>query len=175
MSWGTFDGGLLFIFYLIRFNLGKGGSRLKERGPLASPDQPSPYTAMASGAPANPAGGTDDDCERPKALTRDKGKEKIMPVRKGGGGGGGEEAEAAAVEGNGVTCGICLAEDERAVRGVIDGCGHCFCFVCVLEWARVESRCPLCKSRFSSVRRLPKRGVFDGERVVPVPVRDQVA
>lgn len=166
------------FFYLIRFNLGKGGSRhetllrLKERGLLPSPEQLSPSTAMSSGAPAKPAGGTDDDCERRKALTRDKGKEKIMPVREEEG--GGEEAEAAAVEGNGVTCGICLAEDKRAVRGVIDGCGHCFCFVCILEWARVESRCPLCKSRFSSVRRLAKRGVFNGDRVVPVPVRDQV-
>lgn len=67
-----------------------------------------------------------------------------------------------------------LGGGQEGGAGVIDGCGHCFCFVCILEWARVESRCPLCKSRFSSVRRLAKRGVFDGERVVPVPVRDQV-
>ncbi|XP_057464293.1 uncharacterized protein LOC130754157 [Actinidia eriantha] len=43
-----------------------------------------------------------------------------------------------------------------------------------MEWAKVESRCPLCKRRFGNIRRPPKDGVFLTERAVKVPVRDQV-
>ncbi|XP_058195526.1 uncharacterized protein LOC131311906 [Rhododendron vialii] len=75
------------------------------------------------------------------------------------------------------SCGICLCSEEggRAIiRGRIDSCEHYFCFVCIMEWAKVESRCPLCKCRFTSIRRPPMDGVFLNERVVRVPVRDQV-
>ncbi|XP_058115139.1 uncharacterized protein LOC131258096 isoform X2 [Magnolia sinica] len=73
------------------------------------------------------------------------------------------------------TCGICFLEDDgQAIRGWIDSCNHFFCFVCIMEWAKVESRCPLCKARFSIIRRAPKDGLFSHERVVNVPVRDQV-
>lgn len=72
------------------------------------------------------------------------------------------------------SCGICLYEEGKAIRGYIDSCDHYFCFVCIMEWAKVESRCPMCKRRFSSIRRPPKDGVFSVERVVNVPVRDQV-
>ncbi|KAK3006400.1 hypothetical protein RJ639_016638 [Escallonia herrerae] len=71
-------------------------------------------------------------------------------------------------------CGICLSEGGRSVRGRIDSCNHYFCFVCVMEWSRVESRCPLCKRRFSTIRRPAKEGVFPSERLVNVPVRDQL-
>lgn len=71
-------------------------------------------------------------------------------------------------------CGICLLEDDRAIRGWVDSCDHYFCFVCIMEWAKVESRCPMCKRRFSTIRRPPKPGVFPSERIVNVPVRDQV-
>ncbi|KAI8019580.1 PHD and RING finger domain-containing protein 1 [Camellia lanceoleosa] len=72
-------------------------------------------------------------------------------------------------------CGICLSEDGMvAIRGKIDSCDHYFCFVCIMEWAKVESRCPMCKRRFSSIRRPPRDGVFLAERVVNVPVRDQI-
>lgn len=70
-------------------------------------------------------------------------------------------------------CGICLLEDDRAIRGWVDSCDHYFCFVCIMEWAKVESRCPMCKRRFSTIRRPPKPGVFPSERIVNVPVRDQ--
>lgn len=43
-----------------------------------------------------------------------------------------------------------------------------------MEWAKVESRCPMCKRRFAAIRRPPKDGVFPAERIVNVPVRDQV-
>lgn len=71
-------------------------------------------------------------------------------------------------------CGICLLEDGSAIRGWIDSCDHYFCFVCIMEWAKVESRCPMCKRRFSTIHRPPKPGVFPSERIVNVPVRDQV-
>ncbi|XP_057952372.1 uncharacterized protein LOC131146656 isoform X1 [Malania oleifera] len=43
-----------------------------------------------------------------------------------------------------------------------------------MEWAKVESRCSMCKRHFSSIRRPPKEGVFACERIVNVPVRDQI-
>ncbi|KAK1384183.1 putative autophagy-related protein 36 [Heracleum sosnowskyi] len=71
-------------------------------------------------------------------------------------------------------CGICLSEEGKSIRGYIDSCGHYFCFVCIMEWAEVESRCPLCKRRFSSISRQMKEGVFASEPIVSVPFRDQV-
>lgn len=43
-----------------------------------------------------------------------------------------------------------------------------------MEWAKVESKCPFCKRRFSTIRRPPKPPVFASERVVQIPIRDQV-
>ncbi|KAI9117414.1 hypothetical protein K1719_011580 [Acacia pycnantha] len=43
-----------------------------------------------------------------------------------------------------------------------------------MEWSKHESRCPLCRQRFSAVRRPPKPGVFPSSRLVKVPIRDQV-
>lgn len=71
-------------------------------------------------------------------------------------------------------CGICLSEEGKTSRGWIDSCDHYFCFVCIMEWAKVESRCPMCKRRFTTIRRPPKLGLFYSERIVNVPVRDQV-
>ncbi|KAK9278361.1 hypothetical protein L1049_027926 [Liquidambar formosana] len=71
-------------------------------------------------------------------------------------------------------CGICLSEEGKSIRGWIDICDHYFCFVCIMEWAKIESRCPICKRRFSTIRRPAKDGVFPSERIVNVPVRDQV-
>lgn len=72
------------------------------------------------------------------------------------------------------SCGICYADHGVSIRGEIDCCNHYFCFVCILEWSKHESRCPLCRQRFSTVRRPPKPGVFPSSRLVKVPVRDQV-
>ncbi|KAI4329659.1 hypothetical protein MLD38_028020 [Melastoma candidum] len=68
-------------------------------------------------------------------------------------------------------CGICFAEEGKAMRGAIDSCDHYFCFVCIMEWAKVESRCPACKRRFEKIIR--PGGAFAPERVVRVPARDQ--
>ncbi|GMI76762.1 hypothetical protein HRI_001345500 [Hibiscus trionum] len=72
-------------------------------------------------------------------------------------------------------CGICLSNGgRRAIRGKINSCDHFFCFVCIMEWAKVESRCPMCKRRFTAIHRPPKEGVFASERLVNIPQRDQV-
>nr|ACU21052.1 unknown [Glycine max] len=73
-----------------------------------------------------------------------------------------------------VCCGICYAESGVSIAGEIDCCSHHFCFVCIMEWAKHESRCPICRQRFSNVRRLPMHGVFSSSRDVKVPHRDQV-
>ncbi|XP_026457504.1 probable serine/threonine-protein kinase kinX [Papaver somniferum] len=74
-------------------------------------------------------------------------------------------------------CGICLSEEGNAiVKGTLDCCSHYFCFGCIMEWSKVESRCPLCKQRFSSITRAPRSSIGIDLRttVVQVPMRDQV-
>ncbi|KAH0975856.1 hypothetical protein GBA52_017755 [Prunus armeniaca] len=72
------------------------------------------------------------------------------------------------------SCAICYSNDEKAVRGEIDCCDHYFCFYCIMEWSKTESRCPLCRSRFTTIRRPRKAGVFARQRTFKVPLRDQV-
>jgi PHD and RING finger domain-containing protein 1 len=82
-----------------------------------------------------------------------------------------DEAEA---EGAEKMCGICYVDGRRAIRGELDCCAHFFCFVCIMAWGRVESRCPFCKARFRTIRRPPVAGRFPDERIVSVPERNQV-
>ncbi|KAF5206367.1 Phd and ring finger domain-containing protein [Thalictrum thalictroides] len=94
-----------------------------------------------------------------------KGKEKIDEI---------EVEEEPMDSDDSKVCGICFSEDGKSMRGLIDSCNHYFCFVCIMEWSKVESRCPLCKQRFKTISRKPKDGVFLTERIVKVPVRNQV-
>ncbi|KAL6649785.1 hypothetical protein ACP70R_014009 [Stipagrostis hirtigluma subsp. patula] len=74
-------------------------------------------------------------------------------------------------------CGICLSEEQRAtVQGVLNCCSHYFCFACIMEWSRVESRCPLCKQRFTTITKSSKIDLGLGQRkaVIRVEERDQV-
>lgn len=74
-------------------------------------------------------------------------------------------------------CGVCLSEDgKRTVRGILNCCSHYFCFVCIMEWSKVESRCPLCKQRFETIRRTAQVVGEYGSRdiIIPVPECDQV-
>ncbi|KAK3198317.1 hypothetical protein Dsin_021732 [Dipteronia sinensis] len=100
--------------------------------------------------------------QRRKPVVR-KGKEKIEEVKKN--------------EGGKQVCGICLSEeDKRRLRGTLDCCSHYFCFTCIMEWSKVESRCPLCKQRFATITK-PERstgGVDLRSVVIQVPKRDQV-
>lgn len=71
-------------------------------------------------------------------------------------------------------CVICLSDDGKAERGKLDSCDHYFCYVCIMEWARIESRCPACKGRFSVVHRISKDACRLRERIVNIPMRNQV-
>jgi hypothetical protein len=74
-------------------------------------------------------------------------------------------------------CGICLSEEQRAtIQGVLNCCSHYFCFACIMEWSRVESRCPLCKQRFTTITKSSKVDLGLGVRkaVIKVEERDQV-
>ncbi|BBM98998.1 hypothetical protein MPTK1_1g17880 [Marchantia polymorpha subsp. ruderalis] len=71
-------------------------------------------------------------------------------------------------------CGICLSEGGIE-RGKLDCCDHFFCFNCIMEWAKVESRCPMCKQRFVTVMRPAASGVARSRnRTFRIPTRDQV-
>lgn len=74
-------------------------------------------------------------------------------------------------------CGICLSEEQRAtIQGVLNCCSHYFCFACILEWSKVESKCPLCKRRFNTVTKSSVTDVGSGLRnaAIRVEKRDQV-
>ncbi|EPS66929.1 hypothetical protein M569_07845, partial [Genlisea aurea] len=67
-------------------------------------------------------------------------------------------------------CGICLSEEgKNTVSGILNSCSHYFCFSCINEWAKVESRCPVCKKRFSTIIK-----TVPGGGLTHVPERDQV-
>ena len=42
----------------------------------------------------------------------------------------------------------------------MESCSHVFCFDCITEWSKVETKCPLCKRRF----RFVEREVGEGEK-----------
>ncbi|KAL0375814.1 UNVERIFIED_CONTAM: hypothetical protein Scaly_0699000 [Sesamum calycinum] len=91
-----------------------------------------------------------------------KGKEKTVDVK---------------IEVGKRVCGICLSEEgKRTVWGILNCCSHYFCFACIMEWSKVESRCPLCKQRFATITRTSRAdGGHDlRHAIIPVPERDQV-
>ncbi|CAL8466684.1 g6220 [Coccomyxa elongata] len=49
-----------------------------------------------------------------------------------------------------VICGICH-DDNLLEVGELDSCDHSFCFPCISKWAEIESRCPFCKARFTTL------------------------
>ena len=102
-----------------------------------------------------------DLCHQTKPLVK-KGKEKVK--------------EAKPEVGKQV-CGVCLSEeDKRRFRGILDCCSHYFCFTCIMEWSKVESRCPLCKQRFTTITKNGRSIAEMDSRnmVIQVPKRDQV-
>ncbi|KAF9681527.1 hypothetical protein SADUNF_Sadunf05G0010900 [Salix dunnii] len=90
-------------------------------------------------------------------------KQTKSPVRKGK-----EKVEEVKSEPGRQVCGICLSEeDKRRFRGTLDCCLHYFCFTCIMEWSKVESRCPLCKQRFRTITK-------NGRSIVGVDLRNMV-
>ncbi|PKA48402.1 Methyl-CpG-binding domain-containing protein 9 [Apostasia shenzhenica] len=74
-------------------------------------------------------------------------------------------------------CGICLSEEQKGtVQGILNCCSHYFCFACIMEWSKVESRCPLCKRRFSTITKTSRSdpGLEIRRPVIRVQMRDQV-
>lgn len=90
---------------------------------------------------------------------------------------GKEKAEETKNDVGNSVCGICLTEEgKKSIRGTLNCCNHYFCFACIMEWSKVESRCPVCKRRFATISK-PARCVkgFDLRNVViQVPERNQV-
>ena len=120
--------------------------------------------------------GVDEDLHQPRKPPARKGKEKIEEQQ---GRKGKDKVEDSTSKPGKQVCGICLSEeDKRRVRGVLDCCTHFFCFACIMEWAKVESRCPLCKQRFKTIfkpARSTTAGVDLRGSVIQVPERDQVS
>ncbi|KAJ0978540.1 hypothetical protein J5N97_014014 [Dioscorea zingiberensis] len=86
--------------------------------------------------------------------------------------------EKAEVDSGKQVCGICLSEEKKTtIQGVLECCAHYFCFACIMEWSKVESRCPVCKRRFASISKSggPLNPGLEYKRaVIRVPKRDQV-
>ncbi|KAM0895339.1 hypothetical protein ACQ4PT_023913 [Festuca glaucescens] len=71
-------------------------------------------------------------------------------------------------------CGICLSEEQRAtLQGLLNCCLHYFCFTCILEWSKSESRCPVCKRRFNTIT-VADEGSGLRSTAIRVQKRDQV-
>ncbi|XP_077558834.1 uncharacterized protein LOC144174188 isoform X5 [Haemaphysalis longicornis] len=49
----------------------------------------------------------------------------------------------------GTLCAICLGPLQD--KSGTDSCSHTFCYTCLLEWAKVKQRCPVCKERFFKI------------------------
>ncbi|KMT13814.1 hypothetical protein BVRB_4g076600 [Beta vulgaris subsp. vulgaris] len=99
-------------------------------------------------------------------------KTPVKNVRKGK-----EKAEEKKNDVGKPVCGVCLTEEgKNTVRGTLNCCSHYFCFACIFEWSKVETRCPLCKQRFVSISKPGRcgRGFDLRDTVIPVPERDQV-
>ncbi|CAG0918435.1 unnamed protein product [Notodromas monacha] len=61
----------------------------------------------------------------------------------------GSREESPASPGNN-PCAICLSKiEDKAETGV---CSHEFCYTCISAWAKVKTQCPLCKTKFKSIR-----------------------
>ena len=70
-------------------------------------------------------------------------------------------------------CGICLSEEQIAtLQGLLNCCSH-YCFTCILEWSKAESRCPLCKRRFNTIT-VADVGAGLRSTAIRVEKRDQV-
>ena len=55
----------------------------------------------------------------------------------------------------------CICTETITFRGSIDSCRHPFCFDCISRWSQIESKCPVCRTRFKLLND------------VEVPERDQ--
>lgn len=67
------------------------------------------------------------------------------------------------------SCVICLEEPSN--KAIPDSCFHQFCYSCIVEWANVSAKCPLCKQAFSSIKHSIKSSEHYDRYVVDVQPR----
>lgn len=48
-------------------------------------------------------------------------------------------------------CAIC--REGLSEVGTIDSCPHLFCFTCIKKWSQTENTCPMCKERFTRIKK----------------------
>eukprot|EP01137_Pigoraptor_chileana_P006860 Opistho-2@51703 len=48
-------------------------------------------------------------------------------------------------------CAICFEDLFEESKGILPQCRHSFCLTCIVKWARVNPRCPLCKIHITHV------------------------
>ncbi|KAF8066379.1 PHD and RING finger domain-containing protein [Scenedesmus sp. PABB004] len=66
-------------------------------------------------------------------------------------------------------CGICYDRVEEV--GELDCCAHEFCWPCITTWADRETRCPFCKSRFTTLSRKAVRARGGGAQEQQRPAK----
>lgn len=65
-------------------------------------------------------------------------------------------------------CGICLENIE--IEGRLNSCPHQFCLKCIKKWSEViftqsENSCPICKGRFSTIKKIPRRKEYKPSKI----------
>lgn len=60
-------------------------------------------------------------------------------------------------------CSICL-EAEFDSESKLDGCGHHYCFECIMLWSRNTNTCPQCKSEFTTISRVDSSSASTSSR-----------
>ena len=78
----------------------------------------------------------------------------------------------------GEDCSICY--DQIEIQGKINSCSHLFCLKCIKKWSEVihiqsENSCPMCKSRFSKIKKIPRRKEYKSSKsyIYNVESKDQ--
>ncbi|XP_020590854.1 uncharacterized protein LOC110031769 [Phalaenopsis equestris] len=120
---------------------------------------------------------TDSDYEVSENEVKDLKTERVLNMRKNEGRSGKKGKEKETVDIAKQLCGICLSEEQKGtIQGILNCCSHYFCFYCIMEWSKVESRCPLCKRRFFTITKCSRSDPMLEIRrpVIRVQMRDQV-
>ena len=70
-------------------------------------------------------------------------------------------------------CCICLETPSPKDKATINGCDHNFCFSCIETWSERENTCPLCKARFTQIKRNSDKKKPPKSSIKKVKHRDQ--
>ncbi|KAH0449024.1 hypothetical protein IEQ34_022824 [Dendrobium chrysotoxum] len=120
---------------------------------------------------------TDSDNEVCENEVKDLKIERALNMRRHEGFSGRKGKEKEADDLAKQLCGICLSEEHKGtIQGILNCCSHYFCFSCIMEWSKVESRCPLCKRRFVTITKSSRSDPMLEMRrpVIRVQMRDQI-